>query len=81
VEARLPRPAAERLARLVSAVGARRGAWGGALFDPETLVRLALQSPADGAALACVPGVGPVLAERYGATLLRALGAAPAKPA
>jgi hypothetical protein len=70
---RLPAPAAERLARLRTAVGGRRGAWGGALFDPETLVRLALHPPSDGAALAEVPGVGPVLAAQLGATLLTAL--------
>ena len=70
---RLPAPAAERLARLREAVGGRRGAWGGALFEPETLVRLALHPPRDGAGLAAVPGVGAVLAERLGATLLDAL--------
>ena len=51
-----------------------RGAWGGALFEPETLVRLALHPPLDDAALAAVPGVGPVLADQLGATLLGALG-------
>jgi hypothetical protein len=44
------------------------------LFEPETLVRLALHPPVDGAALAAVPGVGPVLADQLGATLLGALG-------
>jgi len=73
VAPRLPVPAAERLARLQEAVGGRRGAWGGALFEPETLVRLALHPPRDGAGLAAVPGVGAVLAERLGATLLDAL--------
>ena len=71
---RLPEPAAARLARLTEAVGRRRGAWGGALLDPDTLVRLALHPPADGAALGAVPGVGSLLAERIGGTLLAALG-------
>lgn len=74
VPPRLPSVAAERLARLRAAVGGRRGVWGGALFEPETLVRLALHPPIDGAALAAVPGVGPVLAAQLGATLLGALG-------
>ncbi len=73
---RLPGPVAERLARLTEVVGGRRGAWGGALLDPDTLVRLALHPPADGAALAAVPGVGPLLAERVGGTLLAALDTA-----
>jgi ATP-dependent DNA helicase RecQ len=71
---RLPGPAAARLARLTEAVGRRCGAWGGALLDPDTLVRLALHPPEDGAALAAVPGVGSLLAERLGGTLLAALG-------
>ncbi|MGE5230782.1 MAG: RecQ family ATP-dependent DNA helicase [Deltaproteobacteria bacterium] len=77
VAPRLPAPAAARLARLAHAVGARRGPWGGALLDPETLVRLALDPPADGAGLAAVPGVGALLAEQLGGTLLRALGTHP----
>ncbi|HTC24725.1 MAG TPA: RecQ family zinc-binding domain-containing protein, partial [Gemmatimonadales bacterium] len=76
-EPRLPRVVAERLARLSSSVGGRKGAWGGALFEPDTLVRLALHPPADGPALARVPGVGPALAEHLGGTLLRALGTGP----
>lgn len=71
--ARLPPAAARRLARLEHVVGRRRGAWGGALFEPETLVRLALHPPHDGESLAAVPGVGSVLAERLGLTLLAAL--------
>jgi ATP-dependent DNA helicase RecQ len=78
VEPRLPAPAAARLARLVEAVGGRQGPWGGALLDPETLVRLALEPPANGADLAAVPGVGAMLAERLGDTLLRAVGTHPA---
>src|SRR4029077_3355430 len=53
----LPPAAAERLALLVEAVGARRGAWGGALLDPDTLVRLALHPPAEGTALRAARGV------------------------
>jgi ATP-dependent DNA helicase RecQ len=78
VAPRLPAAAADRLARLVNAVGSRRSACGGALVDPETLVRLALHPPLDGTSLAAVPGVGAVLAERLGGTLLRALGSIPA---
>jgi ATP-dependent DNA helicase RecQ len=70
---RLPPPAARRLARLQDAVGQRRGPWGGVLFQAETLVRLALRPPGDAAALAAVPGVGPLLAQQLGATLLGAL--------
>jgi len=73
LEPRLPPLAAQRLARLRAAVGGRQGAWGGSLFEPDTLVRLALHPPSDGAALAEAPGVGPVLAARLGATLLTAL--------
>ena len=40
------------------------------LLDAATLLRLALSSPRDAGGLAAVPGVGPVVAERYGATLL-----------
>jgi ATP-dependent DNA helicase RecQ len=69
-----PRPEARaRLARLRRALTDRRGSWGGALLEPEVLLRLALRPPADGAALAAVPGVGPALAERLGHLLLSAL--------
>jgi ATP-dependent DNA helicase RecQ len=68
-----------RLARLRAAVGACRGAWGAALLEPEILLALARRPPADGAALADVPGVGPALAARWGGAILRALG--PASPA
>jgi ATP-dependent DNA helicase RecQ len=70
---RLRGEAASRLARLEAAVGRRKGPWGGALFEHATLVRLALRPPDDAVALAAVPGVGSALAERLGATLLRAL--------
>lgn len=70
---RLPPTAAARLARLTRVFGDRRGPWGGELLEPSTLVRLALHPPADGDTLAAVPGVGPVLAARYGKTILDAL--------
>jgi HRDC domain-containing protein len=47
------------------------------VFDRETLVRLAIRPPLDAAALAEMPGVGPLLTERYGATLLAALRYSP----
>ncbi|MBA3345911.1 MAG: HRDC domain-containing protein, partial [Gemmatimonadales bacterium] len=52
----------------------RRGAWGGALVEPEVLLRLARRPPADAGALADVPGVGAALAERVGGTIMEALG-------
>ena len=73
VTPRLSPEARSRLTRLEDAVGRRRGPWGGALFEPETLVRLALRAPRDAVALAAVPGIGPALAQRLGATLLSAL--------
>jgi ATP-dependent DNA helicase RecQ len=71
---RLPETAALRLRRLQRVFSGRQGAWGGELLEPATLVRLALHPPRDGAALAAVPGVGPVVAERYGRTILDAAG-------
>jgi ATP-dependent DNA helicase RecQ len=64
---------AQRLARLRAAVGSCRGAWGAALLEPEVELALARRPPADGAALADVPGVGPALAARWGGAILRAL--------
>ena len=46
------------------------------LFDAATLARLAEMPPASASGLADVPGVGPVIAERYGAAILTALGVA-----
>ena len=65
---------ARRLARLRSAVGTSRGAWGAALLEPDVLLALARRPPADAAALADVPGVGAALAARWGGAILRALG-------
>jgi len=62
-----------RLARLRRALAERKTVWGGCPLEPEVLLRLAKRPPADAAALADVPGVGPALAERLGGTILRAL--------
>lgn len=48
--------------------------WGGAVLEPEVLARLAESPPADAAALAAVPGVGPELTARLGGRILEALG-------
>jgi ATP-dependent DNA helicase RecQ len=62
-----------RLARLGAVVVARRGPWGAPILEPEVMLALARQPPADGAALADVPGVGTALAERWGGAILGAL--------
>jgi ATP-dependent DNA helicase RecQ len=75
---------AARLARLRAAVGARRGPWGAAILEPEVLVALARNPPADAGALADVPGVGGALAARWSGAILGALrsgGQAPPAPA
>jgi len=63
-----------RLTRLRRALAERKTVWGGCPLEPEVLLRLAKCPPADAAALADVPGVGPALAERLGGSILRALG-------
>jgi hypothetical protein len=63
-----------RLARLRRALAERKTVWGGCPLEPEVLLRLAKRPPADAAALADVPGVGPALAETLGRTILSALG-------
>jgi ATP-dependent DNA helicase RecQ len=70
----LPSAVAARLGRLRQALGGRAGPWGGCLLEPDVLLRLARTPPTDAGALADVPGVGPAMAERYGATILGALG-------
>jgi ATP-dependent DNA helicase RecQ len=70
----LPRAVAERLTRLRQALGGKSGPWGGCLLDPQVLLRLARHPPPDAGALADVPGVGPAVAQSYGATILGALG-------
>ena len=71
---------AARLARLRAAVGGRSGPWGSALLEPEVQLALARDPPASPAALADVPGVGTVLAARWGGAILRALGAGAPPP-
>ncbi len=63
-----------RLLRLRRALADRRGPWGGALLEPEVMLRLARQPPRNVAALADVPGVGPALAASIGGTLMQVLG-------
>jgi len=63
-----------RLTRLRRALAERKTVWGGCPLEPEVLLRLAKTPPANAAALADVPGVGPALAERLGGTILSALG-------
>ena len=75
---RKTRWSAARLARLRAALSSRRGPWGSALVEPEVLLSLARTPPADAAALADVAGVGAALAERWGGTILAALGSIPA---
>ena len=77
----LERAARERLVRLRHAVGGARRPFGGALLDPVTLTRLAATPPTDLDALAGIPGVGPIMADRLGVTILTALGVlAPSAP-
>jgi ATP-dependent DNA helicase RecQ len=70
----LPLPVVHRLTRLRQALGGRAGPWGGSLLEPDVLLRLARNPPESVGALADVAGVGPAVAERYGATILGALG-------
>ena len=78
----LPHPEADRrLTRLRIALTSRRGPWGGCVFEPPVLRRLADQPPASESALAAVDGVGPVLARRYAKTVLAALDVLPLKAA
>jgi ATP-dependent DNA helicase RecQ len=70
----LPRAVAERLTRLRQALGGKAGPWGGCLLEPSVLLQLARNPPPDAGALADVPGVGPAVAQAYGATILGALG-------
>jgi ATP-dependent DNA helicase RecQ len=70
----LPVSVATRVVRLRQALGGKAGPWGGCLLEPDVLLRLARNPPANAAALADVPGVGPTIAQRYGATILGALG-------
>lgn len=66
-----------RLARLVRASRRVDAPWPGGLLEPRTLGRLATHPPGSIAELAGVPGIGPVLAQRFGPALLEALAAPP----
>jgi ATP-dependent DNA helicase RecQ len=72
----LPEAVVARLGRLRQALGGKAGPWGGCLLEPDVLLRLARNPPSTAGALADVAGVGPAVAERYGATILGALGVA-----
>ncbi len=70
----MPRPGAERrLSRLRTALGHVHAPCGGCPLEPETLRRLANQTPATESELAAVEGVGRVIARRFGRTILLAL--------
>jgi ATP-dependent DNA helicase RecQ len=70
----LPPSVAARVVRLRQALGGKTGPWGGCLLEPDVLLRLARNPPTTAAALADVPGVGTMIAQQYGATILGALG-------
>jgi ATP-dependent DNA helicase RecQ len=70
----LPAEVAARLVRLRQALAGKSGPWGGCVLEPEVLLRLARNPPPTPGALADIPGVGPTVAERFGATILGALG-------
>jgi ATP-dependent DNA helicase RecQ len=67
---------AARLARLRDALAGRKTVWGGCPLEPDVLLRLARNPPADAASLADVPGVGAAVTERLGGAILRALSSA-----
>jgi ATP-dependent DNA helicase RecQ len=73
--------ASARLTRLRQAMGGKRGPWGGCLLEPDVLVRLARTPPGSASMLADVPGVGPAIAQAYGATIMGALNAGEASRA
>ncbi len=79
IDAPLDPAARARLRSLRSALAPLKTPWGGAVLEPEVLARLASAPPADPAALAAVPGVGPELTARLGARILSALGGGPAE--
>jgi ATP-dependent DNA helicase RecQ len=64
---------AARLTRLRRALAERKTVWSGCPLEPDVLLSLARHPPQTAAALADVPGVGPALTTRLGATILRAL--------
>ncbi len=63
----------ERLVRLRLALGTRGTPWEGCLLEPDVLRRLAEIPPRSEPALAATEGVGPVVAAKYGGTILEAL--------
>lgn len=74
VSAQEPPEIARRLTRLRQALSRTKAPWGGCPLEPDVLHRLAECPPANAAALADVPGVGPELAARMGGAILASLG-------
>ncbi len=67
-------PAADRrLGRLRLALAHVDSPWNGCAIEPEVLRRLATDPPVSAEALAEVEGVGPLVVQRYGRTMLEAL--------
>ena len=73
----VPQEVKARLARLHRALQRGRTVWGGCPLEPDVLLALARDPPTTAAALADIPGVGPVLAQRLGGAILGALAAEP----
>ena len=69
-----------RLTRLRLVLARRRTPWGGCVFEPTVLRRLAENPPGSEAELCAVEGVGPVLGHRYAGAVLRALADAGVRP-
>ena len=74
VPAPLDNASRRRFTALRRALAPVKTPWGGSVLEPEVLARLAESPPADAAALAEVPGVGPELTARLGGRILEALG-------
>jgi ATP-dependent DNA helicase RecQ len=64
-----------RMRELVAAMRGLAGPWNGDLIDARTVRHLAENPPADAAALASIPGIGPELASRIARRVLAALHA------
>jgi superfamily II DNA helicase RecQ len=74
-----PRPvidpdADRRLGRLRLALGHVAFPWGGCALEPEVLRRLAVTPPRTAEELAAIEGVGGAVVERFGRTILEAIG-------
>jgi len=67
------RAADRRLGRLRLALAHADGPWNGCLIEPEVLRQLATDPPASAEALANIEGVGRVIVQRYGRSILEAL--------